>query len=265
MAFVPQYVSAGIVGVSSGLLLDRYVPRDDDLLPGTVRRPHMLWGLVAAASFVTPLMLVLMKRQLFQEEEAQPPPGRYAETPDSPSSNATPGAPGRGGVGGRLASGGGRGRGGGGGGTGGAGGRIRNGGGSRPASGGSKTAYAVAGGRVTAAEDDEDDEDDGAEFDDDGVEFDDEAYGGVGEEGVTSAAGVAGSAASSKGKGVHAAKRAGPAHKAAVSAVSLMSRGKARAGKERDRRGSEVAFLRDDDGADNDEGPDCMGNLGERC
>ena len=97
MAFVPQYVSAGIVGVSSGLLLDRYVPRDDDLLPGTVRRPHMLWGLVAAASFVTPLMLVLMKRQLFQEEEAQPPPGRYAETPDSPSSNATPGAPGRGG------------------------------------------------------------------------------------------------------------------------------------------------------------------------
>lgn len=66
VAFVPQYVSAGIVGVTSGYLLDRYVP--EVLEPGEVRRPDCLWGAVAAASFVTPLLLVLLKQRLFAEE-----------------------------------------------------------------------------------------------------------------------------------------------------------------------------------------------------
>eukprot|EP00325_Prymnesiales_sp_UTEX-LB-985_P004077 CAMPEP_0174706546 /NCGR_PEP_ID=MMETSP1094-20130205/9351_1 /TAXON_ID=156173 /ORGANISM="Chrysochromulina brevifilum, Strain UTEX LB 985" /LENGTH=358 /DNA_ID=CAMNT_0015904819 /DNA_START=206 /DNA_END=1282 /DNA_ORIENTATION=- len=66
IAFVPQYVSAGIVGVTSGYLLDRFVP--ETLEEGEVRRPDILWGLVAAASFVTPLLLVLLKRRLFVTE-----------------------------------------------------------------------------------------------------------------------------------------------------------------------------------------------------
>ena len=66
VAFVPQYVSAGVVGVTSGYLLDRYVP--ETLEPGETRRPEILWGTVAIASFVTPLLLVLLKTQLFREE-----------------------------------------------------------------------------------------------------------------------------------------------------------------------------------------------------
>ena len=66
VAFVPQYVSAGIVGVTSGYLLDRYVP--EELEPGEIRRPDCLWGAIAAASFVTPLLLVLLKQRLFVEE-----------------------------------------------------------------------------------------------------------------------------------------------------------------------------------------------------
>ena len=37
VAFVPQYVSAGVVGVTSGYLLDRYVP--EELEPGEERQP----------------------------------------------------------------------------------------------------------------------------------------------------------------------------------------------------------------------------------
>ena len=66
VAFVPQYVSAGVVGVTSGYLLDRYVP--ESLQPGQQRRPDILWGAIAAASFVTPILLVLLKRHLFIEE-----------------------------------------------------------------------------------------------------------------------------------------------------------------------------------------------------
>ena len=68
VAFVPQYVSAGVVGVSSGVLLDTFVPDRDTLEPGEQMRPHMLWGIVAAASFVTPLMLVCLRSSLFGEE-----------------------------------------------------------------------------------------------------------------------------------------------------------------------------------------------------
>ena len=66
VAFVPQYVSAGVVGITSGYLLDRYVP--ETLAPGEVRRPEMLWGIVAFASFVTPILLVFLKTKLFVEE-----------------------------------------------------------------------------------------------------------------------------------------------------------------------------------------------------
>ena len=64
---MPQYVSAGIVGVTSGYLLDRYVPETLD--EGEVRRPDLLWGAVAAASFVTPLLLKLFRSRLFETVE----------------------------------------------------------------------------------------------------------------------------------------------------------------------------------------------------
>jgi MFS family permease len=66
VAFVPQYVSAGVVGITSGYLLDSYCP--EELEPGETRKPHILWGTVAIASFVTPALLVLFKRGLFAEE-----------------------------------------------------------------------------------------------------------------------------------------------------------------------------------------------------
>jgi len=71
VAFVPQYVSAGVVGVTSGYLLDTYVP--EDLEPGEVRRPELLWGMVALASFSTPLVLSCFKSALFSEEPTLPP------------------------------------------------------------------------------------------------------------------------------------------------------------------------------------------------
>ena len=63
VAFVPQYVSAGVVGVSSGVLLDTFVPDRDTLEPGEQMRPHMLWGIVAAASFVDARALSYLDRQ----------------------------------------------------------------------------------------------------------------------------------------------------------------------------------------------------------
>ena len=137
VAFVPQYVSAGIVGVTSGYLLDRYVPSDEDLAPGAQRQPHMLWGMIAAASFVTPMMLACLKRRLFHgEPEALPPD--TTRPPDTASDTRRAGA-----------------RTGGGGGGGGAGRKSRAGGG----------AYALG----AAAEDgdgndeDEDEDDDGGD------------------------------------------------------------------------------------------------------
>ena len=72
VAFVPQYVSAGVVGVTSGYLLDTYVPDPATLEPGEVMRPAMLWGMVAAASLVTPLVLSLVKDRLFGDEPTLP-------------------------------------------------------------------------------------------------------------------------------------------------------------------------------------------------
>ncbi len=66
VAFVPQYVSAGVVGITSGVLLDTYVP--ETLEPGEVRRPEILWGLIALASFSTPIALCCLKGQLFGDE-----------------------------------------------------------------------------------------------------------------------------------------------------------------------------------------------------
>lgn len=66
VTFVPQYVSAGVVGVTSGYLLERYVP--EEVAPGERRHPEYLWGLVAAASFLSPLLLTLLRSRLFGEE-----------------------------------------------------------------------------------------------------------------------------------------------------------------------------------------------------
>ena len=74
MTFVPQYVSAGVVGVSSGYLLSTYVP--EELEPGQQRRPELLWGLVAAASFLSPLLLVLFRSCLVREEAEEKRPVR---------------------------------------------------------------------------------------------------------------------------------------------------------------------------------------------
>ena len=74
MTFVPQYVSAGVVGVSSGYLLSTYVP--EELEPGQQRRPELLWGLVAAASFLSPLLLVLFRSCLVRAEAAEKRPVR---------------------------------------------------------------------------------------------------------------------------------------------------------------------------------------------
>ena len=71
---MPQYVSAGVVGITSGHLLERYVP--EELPPGMERRrPEMMWGLVAAASFLSPLLLALFRSRLFGDEPTlrQPP------------------------------------------------------------------------------------------------------------------------------------------------------------------------------------------------
>jgi len=74
VTFVPQYVSAGVVGVSSGYLLSTYVP--EELEPGQQRRPELLWGLVAAASFLSPLLLVLFRSCLVREEAEEKRPVR---------------------------------------------------------------------------------------------------------------------------------------------------------------------------------------------
>mmetsp|Transcript_66533 Transcript_66533/g.110629 ORF Transcript_66533/g.110629 Transcript_66533/m.110629 type:complete len:506 (-) Transcript_66533:373-1890(-) len=66
VTFVPQYVSAAVVGATSGVLLDTYVP--ETLEPGEERHPEKLWGLVAAAAFVSPVLLWLGKRRLFGDE-----------------------------------------------------------------------------------------------------------------------------------------------------------------------------------------------------
>ena len=86
VAFVPQYVSAGVVGVTSGYLLDRYVP--ETLLPGELRRPELLWGFVATASFVTPLCLVLLKRRLFVDEPTLQTDTQSVTVRRGPRSNA---------------------------------------------------------------------------------------------------------------------------------------------------------------------------------
>jgi len=87
VAFVPQYVSAGVVGVTSGYLLDRYVP--EELEPGEERQPYMLWGFVAAASFVTPLLLVLLKSRLFANEPTLPSQAQH----QGPNGHGTPASP----------------------------------------------------------------------------------------------------------------------------------------------------------------------------
>ena len=66
VTFVPQYVSAGVVGVTSGYLLERYVP--EEVAEGEARHPEYLWGLVAAASFLSPLLLTLLRSRLFGDE-----------------------------------------------------------------------------------------------------------------------------------------------------------------------------------------------------
>ena len=68
VTFVPQYVSAGIVGVESGYLLEHYVPEECERPECEYRRPWMLWGVVAAASFLSPALLALFRSRLFGEE-----------------------------------------------------------------------------------------------------------------------------------------------------------------------------------------------------
>ena len=75
ITFVPQYISAGLVGVMSGHLLDAYVPDDEHVAAGEVRQPAMMWTIITITSFATPLLLLLAQRFLFTEE-----PVRFAAT-----------------------------------------------------------------------------------------------------------------------------------------------------------------------------------------
>lgn len=73
ITFVPQYVAAGVVGVSSGYLLDHFVPPTlnlDGNTDGTDRRPDLLWGTVAATSFISPVLIVLGRKFLFSDDSA---------------------------------------------------------------------------------------------------------------------------------------------------------------------------------------------------
>jgi len=75
VTFIPQYVSAAVVGVVSGVLLDRYVPDPEE---GREQRPVLMWAAVSAMSFLTPLLLYRFRDYLFDssEDKAAPPPHR---------------------------------------------------------------------------------------------------------------------------------------------------------------------------------------------
>ena len=59
-------------------MLDRFVPPEDQLEPGERRRPDLLWALVAAASFVSPLLIVIGRRFLFTDDPATSQQGHEA-------------------------------------------------------------------------------------------------------------------------------------------------------------------------------------------
>ena len=55
-------------------MLDRFVPSDEELAtrPGEERHPELLWGIVAAASFLSPILILLLRRRLFADEDVSP-------------------------------------------------------------------------------------------------------------------------------------------------------------------------------------------------
>jgi hypothetical protein len=89
VTFVPQYVSAGVVGVTSGYLLDRYVPDDEEMEPGMERRPDIMWGMIAAASFSSPILLHIFRHRLFGEEPTLPPTSNDEESESLKAGNGS--------------------------------------------------------------------------------------------------------------------------------------------------------------------------------
>jgi MFS family permease len=68
VTFIPQYLSAAIVGLESGFLLQEFLPMYEN--EDHPRNPQMLWGSIAFMSFLTPAALVVFRRCLFDEEPA---------------------------------------------------------------------------------------------------------------------------------------------------------------------------------------------------
>merc|ERR1719174_3389383 len=68
VTFIPQYLSAAIVGLESGFLLQEFLPMYEN--EDHPRNPRALWGSIAFMSFLTPAALVVFRRCLFDEEPA---------------------------------------------------------------------------------------------------------------------------------------------------------------------------------------------------